>query len=58
MESKWNYTVNGGTAIRDYRGKSIHPKPVENVPHGSTAYEMDTQKVYMFDRYTKTWILQ
>lgn len=53
-----SYTVNGGRAIRDYRGKSTDPKPVEGVPNGSSFYEMDTQQVYMFDSDTKTWILQ
>ena len=53
-----SYTVNGGVAIRDYRGMSSDEKPVKNVPNGSTFYEMDTQKVFMFDAAQKEWIEQ
>ncbi len=52
------YTVNGGTAIRDYRGKSTDEKPVVDVPNGSSFYEMDTKEVFLFDAETKTWIPQ
>jgi len=30
----------------------------EGIRNGSDAYEMDTQKVYMFDADAKTWIEQ
>lgn len=54
-----SYTVNGGTAIRDYRGDTADEKPVDGVPNGSTYYEIDGEhNVYMFDASTGTWILQ
>ena len=55
----WNYTTNGGSAIRHYVGKTTDTKPVYDVPNGSDWYDMDgNHDVYMFDAETKTWIKQ
>lgn len=42
-------------SIYELRGKSTDTKPVDDIPNGSTFYEMDTGKVYMFDLETKLW---
>lgn len=42
----------------EYYGKSTDEKPTEDVQNGSTFYEIDTQKVFMFDEETATWIEQ
>ena len=42
----------------DFYGKSTDNKPVYNIRNGDIFYEFDTQKVYMFDEETKSWIEQ
>lgn len=42
----------------DYRGLSTDEKPIKNVPNGSTFYEIDTKKLYMFDLYNAQWVEQ
>lgn len=44
-------TVN--TAL-DLRGLSTDPKPT-NVPNGSTVWEMDTGKIFAFDKENNLW---
>lgn len=39
----------------DCRGLSTDEKPL-GVPNGSTFFEMDSGKVYMFDEESKTWL--
>ena len=36
---------------------STDDKPT-NVPNSAICYEMDTQKIYMFDKENSTWIEQ
>ena len=45
--------------IEEWRGKSTDTKP-ERPPdrHGSTLYEMDTKRLFMYDGETLTWLLQ
>ena len=38
----------------DLRGLSTDTKPTENIGNGSTFFEMDTSKVFLFDKETKT----
>ena len=40
----------------EYRGLSTDTKPIEKVGNGSTFFEMDTCKVFMFDAKSKSWI--
>lgn len=42
----------------EYVGKALDEKPILYVPNGSTFYEFDTQKLYVFDGDTKQWIEQ
>ncbi len=42
----------------EFRGKSTDTKPIDGVPNGSTFYEFDTVKLYVFDIETKNWIEQ
>lgn len=53
-----SYTVNGGTAIRDYRCKKSDKKPIKGVPNGSTLVYIDDQRsgVMFFDADEKCWI--
>ena len=44
-----------GQAI-EYRGLSTDTKPVEYVPNGSVFFEMDTSKVFMFDKDRGEWL--
>lgn len=46
------------TIYGDYRGLSTDEKPVKNVPNGSTYYEINTGKVFMFDLDNAQWIEQ
>ncbi len=39
----------------DWYGTSQDTKPTESVRNGDTYYEMDTQKVYMYDAEAKLW---
>lgn len=51
----------GGTNVinsAEFKGLSTDTKPIDSVPNGSTFYEMDTQKVYMFDAENQLWIEQ
>ena len=45
-EDKYNKQ---GKAFRHYYGKSTDTKPTESLLTGSTFYEIDTGKLYMFD---------
>ena len=49
-------TVNNLTA--NYYGLPTDEKPTENVRNGSTFFEIDTSKSYVFDEENKTWIEQ
>ncbi len=54
-----SYGTSGGNEYWDIRGNSSDEKPTDKkIPDGSTFYEKDTQKVFMFDAGTKTWIEQ
>lgn len=44
--------------INEYKGKSTDEKPTVHVPNGSTFYEFDTVKLYVFDEDTQQWIEQ
>lgn len=44
--------------INKYKGKSTDEKPTTHVPNGSTFYEFDTVKLYVFDEDTGEWIEQ
>ena len=39
-------------------GKSTDEKPTEGMRNSDRFYEMDTQKVYMFDEDSNTWLEQ
>lgn len=39
----------------ELHGKSTDPKPT-NVKNGSVYWEMDTGKVFVFDKETDTWL--
>lgn len=43
--------------INEYYGISTDTKPTD-VPNASTFYEMDTQKLYMYDATNAKWIEQ
>jgi len=57
MSQMISYTTAGGFAIYDIRGLSTDTKPLD-VPNGSSFYEMDTKKVYMFDAENVVWLEQ
>lgn len=46
-----------GSDTYEYRGLSTDKKPIERVGNGSTFIEMDTGKVFMFDKKSKKWLL-
>lgn len=46
-----------GSELARCRGKSTDEKPTD-VGNGSTFYEMDTHRIFMFDGETKEWIEQ
>lgn len=48
-------TVKDVAGCYDLRGLSTDKKPVKNVTNGSTFLEMDTSKVYIFDKENETW---
>lgn len=51
-----SYTTPTGSNIWDVRGLSTDEKPTENVPNGSTYYEIDGEhRIFMFDSDTKKW---
>lgn len=41
----------------ELRGLSTDEKPINNIENGTVFFEMDTQKLYMFDAENKTWLL-
>ena len=45
-------------ADTEYYGLSTDKKPVERVNNASIFYEMDTQKVWLFDAKNNVWIEQ
>lgn len=49
--------TSGVTGIVSLYAKSTDSKPT-TVANGSTLYEIDTQKVFIFDADTTTWIEQ
>lgn len=49
-----------GSAVFEFRGKSSDIKPVVsygnyNIGNGSTFFEMDTSKLFMFDEEQQAW---
>lgn len=50
-------TTYKGVAVA-YRGLSTDAKPTLDVFNGSSFYEMDTSKIYMFDATDGQWIEQ
>lgn len=42
----------------EFYGLSTDEKIIEDVPNASTFYEMDTKKIYLFDKENKRWIEQ
>ena len=52
------FEVHGcGCRIYDHYGLSTDPKPT-NVSNASSFYEMDTQKLFMYDAQNKVWLEQ
>lgn len=39
-------------------GLSTDEKPLDKIPNGSSFYEMDTQRVFLFDEENKRWLQQ
>lgn len=53
------YTTASGSNTWDLRGLSTDEKPTENIPNGSTYYEINGEhRVFMFDGASKQWIEQ
>lgn len=44
-----------GSWFNEYRGLSTDPKPTNRVPNGSTFYEFDTVKLFVFDSTNQVW---
>ena len=44
-----------GVWVHDVRCLSTDTKPTEGIHNGSTLLEMDTGKMYMFDKDNETW---
>ena len=44
-----------GVWVHDVRCLSTDTKPTENIHNGSTLLEMDTGKMYMFDKDNEQW---
>jgi hypothetical protein len=44
-----------GHWVHDVRCLSTDEKPTEDIMNGSTLLEMDTGKMYMFDKDNETW---
>ena len=42
----------------EYYGKSTDEKPIEGAQNADIFYEMDTQKVYLFDEEAQVWLEQ
>ena len=53
-------TRTGGVWAPEYKGLSTDIKPVEDdstkVPNGSTFFEMDTSKLFMYDNEHDVWL--
>lgn len=49
-------TMIPGGHVNEYRGLSTDTKPLVNVPNGSTFYELDKAKLYLFDENSGQWI--
>ncbi|MBR5823739.1 MAG: hypothetical protein IKY67_06320 [Paludibacteraceae bacterium] len=52
------YSNANNDATWELIGLSTDEKPTENVPNGSMFYELDTGKVYAFDKQNEIWINQ
>ena len=46
------------TKCAEFKGLSTDTKPNSDIPNGSTFYEMNTGKIFMFDEENKLWIEQ
>lgn len=42
----------------ELKGLSTDVKPIDDIPNGSSFYEMDTKKVFLFDEQNKRWLEQ
>ncbi len=42
----------------ELKGLSTDKKPIKDIPNGSSYYEMDTKKVFMFDEQNSKWLEQ
>lgn len=42
----------------ELKGLSTDEKPIKDIPNGSSFYEMDTKKVFMFDEQNSKWLEQ
>ena len=42
----------------ELKGLSTDEKPIKNIPNGSSFYEMDAKKVFMFDEQNSKWLEQ
>lgn len=42
----------------ELKGLSTDKKPIQDIPNGSSFYEIDTGNVFMFDEQNKQWIEQ
>ena len=51
-------TMIPGGRVNEYRGLSTDTKPTVHVPNGSTFYEFDTVKLYVFDADSAQWVDQ
>lgn len=56
------FTRTGGSWVHEYACKSTDTKytnatrPDVNIPNGSTCIEMDTVKIFMYDKDDDTWL--
>lgn len=56
-----DHGIHNGSDIRkrsEFYGKSGDEKPTDGVSNADIFYEMDTQKVYLFDADDKVWLEQ
>ena len=49
------YSNSNNDSVWELYGKSSDIKPTSRIPNGSTYYEMDTGKVYIFDEEDAKW---
>lgn len=47
--------VNGGTNTEEVRCLSTDEKPTEKIHNGSVCIEIDTGKLYIFDKSSEEW---